>query len=525
MVRRSTGFVSKKPHRKSRGGCTTCKRKKVKVCLVPRLRDSIFGRGVDLIQCDEAQPVCRYCSVRNLECKYTQDFQSTSKTSSSGPSPGHEILPPTYNTRVDFNDTSFQLAPWLIPPSHTSIGAFTSLDHQLLQYYKADVWRELVVRDDSVLKALHKDIIPQLGISHPFLLYALLSIAANHSNTFIPNKTVERQALLYRQMTFSSYKEALKDITAENYEAILVTGGLLLALVPPPSTCNDEEHLEWMLALLKLSEGLRILASLRWARGIEKLSVYPLVRRELRILPSPPIIDVAGVDAPIGRLGTTPDNPNPAPTYTPTQFIMQTHLFLPPPLMQLLGSVVHGKDSGSFDWHGPTLLPVFHALSPIFLSLYYYHLNPDFYVRVICFTSFLMPDFLHLVRQRAPRALVLVAWWFALAGLVPKGWWVEQVRNVVGGLGRAIKAQSSGDDGFVEGVFGGAQRIVDVFESEGKEAAARSVFEAWAGVSWEEGPGKAQEWEFGLLMDLGDLDLRLDLDDIGLDVQELGISV
>jgi hypothetical protein len=121
--------------------------------------------------------------------------------------------------------------------------------------------------------------------------------------------------------------------------------------------------------------------------------------------------------------------------------------------------------------------------------------------------------------------LVLVAWWFALAGLVPKGWWVEQVRNVVGGLGRAIKAQSSGDDGFVEGVFGGAQRIVDVFESEGKEAAARSVFEAWAGVSWEEGPGKAQEWEFGLLMDLGDLDLRLDLDDIGLDVQELGISV
>jgi len=33
MVRRSAGFVSKKPHRKSRGGCQTCKRKKVKVRL------------------------------------------------------------------------------------------------------------------------------------------------------------------------------------------------------------------------------------------------------------------------------------------------------------------------------------------------------------------------------------------------------------------------------------------------------------------------------------------------------------
>jgi hypothetical protein len=51
------------------------------------------------------------------------------------------------------------------------------------------------------------------------------------------------------------------------------------------------------------------------------------------------------------------------------------------------------------------------------------------------------------------------------------------------------------------------------------------VFEAWAGVSWEEGPGRAQEWEFELLMDLGDLDLHLDLDAVGLDVQELGISV
>lgn len=31
MVRRSAGFVTKKPHRKSRGGCLLCKRKKVKV--------------------------------------------------------------------------------------------------------------------------------------------------------------------------------------------------------------------------------------------------------------------------------------------------------------------------------------------------------------------------------------------------------------------------------------------------------------------------------------------------------------
>ncbi|KAG9191132.1 hypothetical protein G6011_09220 [Alternaria panax] len=438
--------------------------------------------------------------MRNLPCEYTQDVQSTSKISSSEPSPGHKIPSSTYNTEAEFNDLSFQLVPWLVPASQTSIGTFTRLDHQLLQYYKAGVWREFVVRDDAVLNNLHENVVPQLGVSHPYLLYALLSISANRSNELVANKTIEKQALLYRQKTFSAYKKALEDITAENYEAVLVTGGLLLALVAPPSSDDDDEYLEWMLALLKLSEGLRILASLRWAQGMERLSIYPLVRRELRTLPPPPVIDIAGVDAPIGPLGTTPDSPNPAPTYSPTHFPMQTRLFLPPPLMQLLGSIVRGKESGSVDWHRPALLPVFHALSPIFLSLYHYHLNPDLYVRIFCFTSFLMPEFIQLVRDREPRALVLVAWFFALAEFVPKGFWVGgRGRKIVGILGREIRARSSGDDGFVEGIFEGAQRIFDVLEREGDEAAMKSVFEGWPGVSWEDGPDRDQEWESGLL--------------------------
>jgi hypothetical protein len=40
MVRKSAGFVSKKPHKKSRGGCLTCKRKKVKVRLI---QDAYIG--------------------------------------------------------------------------------------------------------------------------------------------------------------------------------------------------------------------------------------------------------------------------------------------------------------------------------------------------------------------------------------------------------------------------------------------------------------------------------------------------
>jgi hypothetical protein len=62
MVRRSAGFVSKKPHRKSRGGCLVCKRKRVKVMRTPNqgqehvitgLSAMKVNRPVDIAHCDD----------------------------------------------------------------------------------------------------------------------------------------------------------------------------------------------------------------------------------------------------------------------------------------------------------------------------------------------------------------------------------------------------------------------------------------------------------------------------------------
>jgi hypothetical protein len=447
----------------------------------------------------------------------------TSTSTSSTQSPGHQVPPPNFTSSIDnslklddnFNSPTLLLPTWLIPASYTSIGTFTPLDQELMHYYKANVWRGFVVRNDTAALTLHQDIIPQLGISHPFLLYALLSIAATQRNIECPSKEVERQALLYRENTFGMYKKALRNITAENYEAVLVAGSFLLALVPPPSSNPDkdgdadEEYMTWMFSMLKLSEGLRILASLRWSQGIEKMSVYPLVCRELLTLPPPPVLP-SNLDAPIGPLGTTPVNPNPAPTYL-FQHPTQTRLFLPPPLKELLDNILTPKACGPIDLHRATLVPAFHALSPIFLSLYYYHLNPDFYVRIMVMTSFLMPDFLLLVQTSEPRALVIVGWWFALAAMIPQRWWVgSKVGSVVRAIGREIEKQ--GDGGLVKRVFRGAKKIVDIFEREGRESAARSVFEGWCGVRWEEGPLRAKEWEVGVSLDLGNADVDLDVD-------------
>jgi hypothetical protein len=180
--------------------------------------------------------------------------------------------------------------------------------------------------------------------------------------------------------------------------------------------------------------------------------------------------------------------------------------------------ILQPKSSGPIDIHRASLVPAFHALSPIFLSLYYYHLNPDFYVRIMVMTSFLMPDFLQLVKERESRSLVLVAWWFSLAGLIPQGWWVgSKVGNVVRAIERVI---DGGDNEIAKRVLGGARNVVDIFEERGREEAARSVFEGWCGVRWEEGPLRAKEWESAEA-----LDVDVDMDIPGFDSFQSGFMV
>ncbi|CAO2655150.1 Nn.00g102140.m01.CDS01 [Neocucurbitaria sp. VM-36] len=501
MARRSAGFVSKKAHRKSRGGCLTCKKKKVK--------------------CDENQPTCSYCSTRSLNCEYPLSPSSASTSPSSSSPLSHDNSPsdtPLPNEEVDFNNTSMQISTWLIPPAFASSGQLTFQDHELLHHYRRSTWKTFAVREDTIVHTLHRDFIPQSSLSHSYLIYALLSIAASHSNSLCPSKQVEKQALVYRQKTFQEYSKALQNITTENYETILVTGTFLLALIPLPTPGDtDDEHLEWLYSLLKMSEGLRVLASLRWAQGIEKLSVYPLICRELRTLPPPPIlhtVEDSKLCTPVGPLGTTPDHPNPAPTYQ-RQYPLSNPIFLPPRLMALFETLVNPPTTGPLDLHRNALVPVFHALSPIFLSLYYYHLNQDFYVRIFVFTSFLMPEFLALVKAREPRALTLIAWWFALAGLVPKGWWVGScVGRVIEGIGRVVRM--SGDVQTIEACEG-AEKIVEMFERVGSEKAARSIFEGWEGIDWDDGPRRAEEWEFGQLLDLDDV-ASLDISDLSMSV-------
>ncbi|KAF2646196.1 hypothetical protein P280DRAFT_366032, partial [Massarina eburnea CBS 473.64] len=266
MARRSAGFVSKRPHKKSRGGCLTCKKKKVK--------------------CDETSPSCGYCALRKVDCIYPQEPKS-----SPDKSPSPIITQQTNPIESEFQDVEFSSPTCLIPALHTSSGQLSTIDIHLLDHYKKTVWRTMSYREDDNVVYLNRDWVPSKAIKTDYLLYSVLSVASGHLNTLNPDIRTKAINLHYRQQAMSAYAKALNNITADNYETILMTSLYMMGMVQAPEQpCTDETYLEWMCALFSMMQGLRVLAGLKWAVGIEKLEIYPIFRRELNPLPPPPML-------------------------------------------------------------------------------------------------------------------------------------------------------------------------------------------------------------------------------------------
>ncbi|KAJ4290376.1 hypothetical protein N0V90_010592 [Kalmusia sp. IMI 367209] len=489
MVRRSAGFVAKRPHKKSR-----------------------------------------------------------EKSISSLTTPSDEL--------IDFNEP-LQTPLWLMPAVYTSAGQLNSTELKYLHHYKTSVWSVMSLQKSDIITFINRDWVPQASISSEHMLYSILSISALHHASHLPQGTSDGNtlSLLYRQRAFASYNKALANITSENYESLLITSMWMMVMASPPTLpCSDDACLDWASSFFGMMQGLRILASLKWASGIEKLTMYPLLRRALRELPPPPMLtplpdwfyypkgdewrhpnppgddytetppittdfarrsptppatppnstpQSAGVHIDTSKLPFRPqklmsasDSPHAPPSWKakkPT-WELPAAAFLPPPLMSLLQRLVDPLQTGPLDLHRPVLIPVLHALSPIFLSLYYYRLSTDLHVRIFVFPTFLTAEFLGLVKSREPRALVMAGWYFALLSLLPQlnKWFSPEV--IVRVLQSVSNVVMRSCDGALMDAMEGAYRIVKTEMRLGKEAAARTIFQAWDGVNWEEGPRREEQW-------------------------------
>jgi hypothetical protein len=165
----------RRSYQKVRGGCLTCKGRKVR--------------------CDLERPVCRNCSRLSRQCQYT------------------ELGPKHY-------------------PVHTWKTVQSVQELELMHHYTAHTC--MTLSDNPALVSLWKDTVPKHAFQHAFLLQGILSIAAHHKvhqerSLLISTDLIDR-ANVYQQEALTVYIGLLDNVTENNCHALFAFAQLVVAI-------------------------------------------------------------------------------------------------------------------------------------------------------------------------------------------------------------------------------------------------------------------------------------------------------
>ncbi|OGE50073.1 hypothetical protein PENARI_c018G05458 [Penicillium arizonense] len=205
----STIPQGRRSHRKSRTGCLQCKRRKVK--------------------CDETQPHCRNCNRHGVVCSFARPLTvpSTSQVdlaesprSISGP----ESAEPVMASNTAQNSSSLPSRPSL--PSLPMVNPFSStlavFDLELLHHYTTSTCYTL--SRSPAVQTIWRDVAPRIGFEMPPVLHTILAVSALHLGH--SDESRRERCLAHAQMHHSiAVKEMVplvSSLAQENGEALFL---------------------------------------------------------------------------------------------------------------------------------------------------------------------------------------------------------------------------------------------------------------------------------------------------------------
>ncbi|KAK6206389.1 hypothetical protein QIS74_13560 [Colletotrichum tabaci] len=147
---------NRRSHRKSRLGCVFCKRRKIK--------------------CDEKRPACTQCAKRSLRCVYISYVDQYNVKNDSSE---HPDATPTSSLPVEVRHASLEVQ-----------------DFQLFHHFCSFTAPSFT--PDKEKQAFWNMTVPQLSFKHPFLLHAILAIAGLHLDH------IEKQRLCPRPLWYGA---------------------------------------------------------------------------------------------------------------------------------------------------------------------------------------------------------------------------------------------------------------------------------------------------------------------------------
>ncbi|EEU42298.1 uncharacterized protein NECHADRAFT_93369 [Fusarium vanettenii 77-13-4] len=198
-----------KQHTKSKYGCFECKRRRVK--------------------CGEEKPYCSHCVRRRMRCKYPDrppPLEPPSPSSQADSTPDlnqqHGLTGLNSNYRTVLVGCTSQ---------NSSRSDYCIHDMALLHHWTIATSLELFKGDDK--HNFWQIMVPQTGYEHPFVMNAILSLAALHRAYLIRPDSHHHMAdaAVHHSNALRGFQEALSHVSDENSEALFIWSTLNLLYV------------------------------------------------------------------------------------------------------------------------------------------------------------------------------------------------------------------------------------------------------------------------------------------------------
>ncbi|KAF7898466.1 hypothetical protein EAF00_004912 [Botryotinia globosa] len=387
-------------HKKSRNGCQRCKARRVK--------------------CDETRPICNNCVRHRLGCVYTKpppppppaaSSPQTIKSNSSNPStPEHNSV---HALAEDLSSASVSPQVDLsIPPAPSQAfsddlpesSARRMLELRLLQTYIIHTSPTFPSCHNPETLNLWSVVVPKLAFASPNLLYAMFAIASLHLHVLSPNDMeIQRARQHYLSLALRHHQKGVANLNPSTADAAMFASVLILndAFSSLQVRCMKPYTLptHW----------------LQMARGTA--SVFAVALGLIRHDPNAKAMALLRTKPALTKPEERLNRPEIHPLFNAILTYLSPHTSTSPQIYSENG----GYDPSIPPTHLTAYLQTLSYLSSIHLNIMQ-HEHPMATARRFTAFGLQVPKlFIDLVEERQPRALVIFAYYFAMATCLVEG--------------------------------------------------------------------------------------------------------
>jgi len=368
---RERPFRTLRPHQKSRLGCTSCKKRKVK--------------------CDEARPTCGTCQLRNVECEYAVGLEAVCSTVAVRSRIAKVNTPKTLSVStidaVAYEAGNYTKTLCVDALTSSQFGPVDYADMKVLWFYTSATCKSFSgeIEAQLPLQETLQNAVVQSAFESPFLMKTILALSSLHMQS-LGQDIGARRSLSYCGMAFEGHRKAITEARPQTYGALLANALLLSLLASPALRKTGEARLlliDWMVMWRGLGSVLDI-------TGFE-------------------CVTTSGLNALFIR---------------PDIQLHATSAAVPKELLTMLSCVTADDEEYSdLDTYHETL----RCLSSLYHHLFEHGIDFKMTMRIVTWFTLVPNGFVALARAKRARSMVILAHYAAFLKLVDASWWLAGV--------------------------------------------------------------------------------------------------